>query len=230
LPKEIVQTEVQFVKSLGAELILDAVIGKIDSVDELLESDYDAVFLGTGAGLPMFMNLPGENLCGVYSANEFLTRTNLMKAYLYPEYDTPLGMGRKVAVVGGGRCALRLGAKEVYVIYRRSEVELPARREEVENAMEEGIIFKFLTNPTGFLGDGRGWVTAMECIRMELGEPDDSGRRRPVPIQGSDFVIKVDTVVIALGNGERPGLGRRRYCHRCRNRYQRHGCRETCCC
>jgi len=211
LPKEIVQNEVEFVKSLGAELILDAVIGKIDSVDELLESGYDAVFLGTGAGLPMFMNLPGENLCGIYSANEFLTRTNLMKAYLYPEYDTPLGMGRKVAVVGGGnvamdsaRCALRLGAKEVYVIYRRSEAEMPARREEVENAMEEGIIFKFLTNPTGFLGDGRGWVSAMECIQMELGEPDDSGRRRPIPIQGSDFVIKVDTVVIALGTTPNP--------------------------
>ena len=211
LPKAIVQAEVEFVKSLGAELILDAVIGKIDSVDELLNNGYDAVFLGTGAGLPMFMNLPGENLCGIYSANEFLTRTNLMKAYLYPEYDAPLGMGKKVAVVGGGnvamdsaRCALRLGAREVYIIYRRSEVEMPARREEVENAMEEGIIFKFLTNPTGFLGNGRGWVSAMECIQMELGEPDDSGRRRPVPIQGSEFVVKVDTVVIALGTTPNP--------------------------
>jgi len=211
LPKEIVQGEVHFVESLGAELILDSVIGKIDTVDELLGNGYDAVFLGTGAGLPMFMKIPGENLCGVYSSNEFLTRTNLMKAYLYPEYDTPLEMGKRVAVIGGGnvamdsaRCALRLGAREVYVIYRRSEAEMPARREEVENAMEEGIIFKFLTNPTGFLSDGRGWVTAMECIRMELGEPDDSGRRRPVPIPGSDFVIKVDTVVVALGTTPNP--------------------------
>jgi glutamate synthase (NADPH/NADH) small chain len=211
LPKEIVQGEVHFVESLGAELILDSVIGKIDTVDELLSSGYDAVFLGTGAGLPMFMNIPGENLCGIYSSNEFLTRTNLMKAYLYPEYDTPLEMGNRVAVIGGGnvamdsaRCALRLGAREVYVIYRRSEAEMPARREEVENAMEEGIIFKFLTNPTGFLSDGRGWVTAMECIQMELGEPDDSGRRRPVPIPGSDFVIKVDTVVVALGTTPNP--------------------------
>ena len=211
LPKEIVQGEVHFVESLGAELILDSVIGKIDTVDELLGNGYDAVFLGTGAGLPMFMNIPGENLCGVYSSNEFLTRTNLMKAYLYPEYDTPLEMGKRVAVIGGGnvamdsaRCALRLGAREVYVIYRRSEAEMPARREEVENAMEEGIIFKFLTNPTGFLSDGRGWVTAMECIRMELGEPDDSGRRRPVPIPGSDFIIKVDTVVVALGTTPNP--------------------------
>ena len=211
LPKEIVQGEVHFVESLGAELILDSVIGKIDTVDELLGNGYDAVFLGTGAGLPMFMKIPGENLCGVYSSNEFLTRTNLMKAYLYPEYDTPLEMGKRVAVIGGGnvamdsaRCALRLGAREVYVIYRRSEAEMPARREEVENAMEEGIIFKFLTNPTGFLSDGRGWVTAMECIRMELGEPDDSGRRRPVPIPGSDFIIKVDTVVVALGTTPNP--------------------------
>jgi len=211
LPKDIVQGEVNYVKSLGVDLVLDAVIGKIDTIDELLGNGYDAVFLGTGAGLPMFMNLPGENLCGIYSANEFLTRTNLMKAYLYPEYDTPLGMGKRVAVIGGGnvamdsaRCALRLGAKEVYVVYRRSEAEMPARREEVENAMEEGIIFKFLTNPTGFLGDGRGWVSAMECIQMELGEPDDSGRRRPVPIAGSDFVIKVDTVVVALGTTPNP--------------------------
>ncbi|UCB43198.1 MAG: NADPH-dependent glutamate synthase [Dehalococcoidales bacterium] len=211
LPKAIVQGEVQYVTTLGAELVLDAVIGKIDTVDELLANGYDAVFLGTGAGLPMFMNLPGENLCGIYSANEFLTRTNLMKAYLYPEYDTPLGMGNRVAVIGGGnvamdsaRCALRLGAKAVYIIYRRSEVEMPARREEVENAMEEGIIFKFLTNPTGFLGDGRGWVSAMECIEMELGEPDDSGRRRPIPKPGSEFVIKVDTVVVALGTTPNP--------------------------
>ena len=191
--------------------MLDAVIGKIDTVDELLASGYDAVFLGTGAGLPMFMNIPGENLCGIYSANEFLTRTNLMKAYLFPEYDTPLSTGRRVAVIGGGnvamdsaRCALRLGAEEVYIIYRRSEVELPARREEVENAMEEGIIFKFLTNPVEFIGNEQGWVTAMKCIEMELGEPDDSGRRRPIPKEGSEFIIDIDTVVVALGTTPNP--------------------------
>ncbi|MFC2004994.1 NADPH-dependent glutamate synthase [Chloroflexota bacterium] len=211
LPKEIVQAEVDYVTSLGAELKLDSVIGKIDTVDELLSNSYDAVFVGTGAGLPMFLNVPGENLCGIYSANEFLTRTILMKGYLFPEYDTPVTIGKRVAVIGGGnvamdsaRCSLRLGAKEVYIVYRRSETEMPARREEVENAMEEGIIFKFLTNPTGFLGDGRGWVTAMECIEMELGEPDASGRRRPVPKPGSEFLMHVDTVVVALGNSPNP--------------------------
>ena len=211
LPKEIVQAEVDFVASLGADLKLDSVIGKIDTIDELLDGGFDAVFLGTGAGLPMFLNIPGENLNGIYSANEFLTRVNLMKAYRFPEYDTPVSVGKSVVVIGGGnvamdsaRCALRLGAGKVTIVYRRSEVELPARREEVENAMEEGIIFKFLTNPTGFQGDENGWVTAMECIQMELGEPDDSGRRRPVPIEGSDFVIEVDTVVVALGTTPNP--------------------------
>jgi glutamate synthase (NADPH/NADH) small chain len=211
LPKEIVQNEVNFVKSLGAELALDAVIGKCDTIDELLAGGYDAVFLGTGAGLPMFLNIPGENVNGIYSANEWLTRTNLMKAYLFPQYDTPLKVGKKVAVIGGGnvamdaaRCALRLGAEEVYIVYRRSEAELPARREEVENAMEEGIIFKFLTNPTKFLDDGKGWVTGMECIQMELGEPDASGRRRPIVKQGSEFVMKIDTVVVALGTTPNP--------------------------
>ncbi|HEY33567.1 MAG TPA: NADPH-dependent glutamate synthase [Dehalococcoidia bacterium] len=211
LPKEIVQAEVKYVESLGVELVLDAVIGKIDTVDELLSSGYDAVFLGTGAGLPMFMNIPGENLCGIYSANEFLTRTNLMKAYLFPIYDTPISAGKKVAVIGGGnvamdsaRCALRLGAEEVYIIYRRSEVEMPARREEVENAMEEGIIFKFLTNPVEFIGNEQGWVTSMKCIEMELGEPDDSGRRRPIPKEGSEYIIDVDTVVVALGTTPNP--------------------------
>ncbi len=211
LPKDIVQAEVNYITSLGAELKLDSVIGKIDTVDELLESGYDAVFLGTGAGLPMFLNIPGENLGGIYSANEFLTRTNLMKGYLYPQYDTPVNIGQKVAVIGGGnvamdsaRCALRLGSKEVYIVYRRSETELPARREEVENAMEEGIAFKFLTNPTGFLGNGRGWVSAMECIMMELGEPDDSGRRRPSPITGSEFTMEIDTAIIALGTTPNP--------------------------
>ena len=211
LPKEIVQNEVNFVKSLGAELVLDAVIGKCDTIDELLANGYDAVFLGTGAGLPMFLNIPGENANGIYSANEWLTRTNLMKAYLFPDYDTPLRVGKKIAVIGGGnvamdaaRCALRLGAEEVYIVYRRSEAELPARREEVENAMEEGIIFKFLTNPTKFLDDGKGWVSGMECVEMELGEPDASGRRRPIVKKGSEFIMKIDTVVIALGTTPNP--------------------------
>jgi glutamate synthase (NADPH) small chain len=211
LPKEIVQNEVNFVKSLGAELVLDAVVGKCDTIDELLATGYEAVFLGTGAGLPMFLNIPGENANGIYSANEWLTRTNLMKAYLFPNYDTPLRVGKKVAVIGGGnvamdaaRCALRLGAEEVYIVYRRSEAELPARREEVENAREEGIIFKFLTNPTKFLDDGKGWVNGMECIEMELGEPDASGRRRPIVKKGSEFVMQINTVVVALGTTPNP--------------------------
>ena len=211
LPKEIVQNEINFVKSLGVELVLDAVIGKTDTIDELLNNGYDAVFLGTGAGLPMFLGVPGENANGIYSANEWLTRINLMKAYLFPVYDTPLHVRKKVAVIGGGnvamdgaRCALRLGAEEVYIVYRRSEAELPARREEVENAMEEGIIFKFLTNPTRFLDDGKGWVTGMECVEMEMGEPDASGRRRPIVKKGSEFVMKIDTVVVALGTTPNP--------------------------
>ena len=211
LPKEIVQAEVEYVASLGADLQLDSVIGKIDTVDELLKSGYDAVFLGTGAGLPMFMNIPGENLNGVYSANEFLTRVNLMKAYQFPEYDTPVKVGRNVAVIGGGnvamdsaRCALRLGAEEVTIVYRRSEVELPARREEVENAMEEGIIFKLLTNPKRFIGNEENWVVGMECYEMELGEPDDSGRRRPIVKAGSEFVIDTDVVIVALGTTPNP--------------------------
>jgi glutamate synthase (NADPH/NADH) small chain len=211
LPKDIVQGEVDYVASLGVKVELDSVIGKLVTIDELLGNGYDAVFLGTGAGLPMFMNIPGENLNGIYSANEFLTRVNLMKAYRFPEYDTPLRLGERVAVIGGGnvamdsaRCALRLGAKKVYIIYRRSEAEMPARREEVENAQEEGIIFKLLTNPTGFLGNGRGWVMEMECIEMELGEPDESGRRRPIAKPGSEFIIDVDVVVVALGTTPNP--------------------------
>ncbi|MDP3880522.1 MAG: NADPH-dependent glutamate synthase [Dehalococcoidales bacterium] len=211
LPKNIVQTEIDYVTSLGVELKLDSVIGKIDTVDELLNNGYNAVFLCTGAGLPMFLNVPGESLCGIYSANEFMTRTIQMKGNLYPEYDTPVRIGRKVAVIGGGnvamdsaRCALRLGAREVYVVYRRSEAEMPARREEVENAEEEGVIFKFLSNPLGFLGNGRGWVMAMECIEMELGEPDASGRRSAVPKKGSEFLMQVDSVIIALGNNPNP--------------------------
>ncbi|MFC1982119.1 NADPH-dependent glutamate synthase, partial [Chloroflexota bacterium] len=195
LPKEIVQAEVDYVTSLGVELKLDAVVGKIDTVDELLNNGYDAVFLGTGAGLPMFLNIPGENLNGIYSANEFLTRVNLMKAYKFPEYDTPVKVGKKVAVIGGGnvamdsaRCALRLGADKVYIIYRRSEAEMPARREEAENAQEEGIHFKYLTNPKQFLGNEQNWVIGIECYEMELGEPDESGRRRPVVKPGSEFI------------------------------------------
>jgi glutamate synthase (NADPH/NADH) small chain len=211
LPKAIVQAEVDFVASLGVEIKLDSVVGKLATLDEVLASGYDAVFLGTGAGLPMFLNVDGENLNGIYSANEFLTRVNLMKAYLFPSYDTPVKVGKKVAVIGGGnvamdsaRCALRLGADDVYIIYRRSEVELPARREEVENAQEEGIHFKLLTNPKQFLGNERNWVTGAECYEMELGEPDESGRRRPVVKQGSEFVIDVDEVIVALGTRPNP--------------------------
>ena len=211
LPKKIVETEVNYVKSLGVDIDLDTVTGKADTVDELLNNGYDAVFLGTGAGLPMFLNIPGENLNGIYSANEFLTRINLMKAYLFPHYDTPIVKGKKVAVIGGGnvamdsaRCALRLGAVQVYIIYRRSRTELPARQEEVENAEEEGIIFNLLTNPKCFIGDERGWLKAMELYRMELGEPDESGRRRPVTIPGSEFEIEVDVAVVALGTTPNP--------------------------
>ncbi len=210
LPKDVVRTEVDYVAQLGVEIRLNAVIGKLYSIDELLEQ-YDAMFLGTGAGLPQFLNIPGENLNGVYSANEFLTRTNLMKAYLFPEFATPIKRKRRVAVVGGGnvamdgaRCALRLGADEVHIVYRRSRTELPARAEEVENAEEEGIIFDLLTNPIRILGDDHGWVTAMECIRMELGEPDASGRRRPVPIPDSEFITEFDLVVIAIGTSPNP--------------------------
>jgi len=210
LPKRIVQAEVDYVKSLGVEIRLNSVIGKLYTLDELL-AHYDTVFLGTGAGLPQFLNIPGENLNGVYSANEFLTRTNLMKAYLFPEYATPIKRKARVAVVGGGnvamdaaRCALRLGAEEVHIIYRRSRQELPARAEEAENAEEEGIIFDLLTNPVRILGDEHNWVKAMECQRMELGEPDASGRRRPVPVPGSEFVMEFDLVIIAIGTSPNP--------------------------
>lgn len=210
LPKKIVEREVDYVKTLGVEVKCDAVIGKLYTVDELFEQGYKAVFIATGAGFPMFMNIPGENLNGVYSANEFLTRANLMKAYLFPKYDTPINCGEKVAVVGGGnvamdsaRVALRLGAKNVYLIYRRSEAEMPARREEVHHAKEEGIDFRFLTNPTQIIGK-EGAVSAIECIKMELGEPDESGRRRPVPIKGSEFTLDIDTVIMAIGTAANP--------------------------
>ncbi len=211
LPKDVVQAEVDYVKSLGAEIKLDHVIGKIATVDELLQNGYDAVFLAPGAGAPMFLNISGENLSGIYSANEFLTRTNLMKAYRFPEYDTPIKVGRNVAVIGGGnvamdasRCALRLGAEEVHLIYRRSEVEMPARAEERENAKEEGVIFKLLTNPSHFIDDESGKVKAVECYEMELGEPDESGRRRPIRKLGTEFTMPVDTVIVALGTRPNP--------------------------
>ena len=211
LPKDIVQGEVDYVASLGVDIKLNSVVGKLVTIDELLEDGYEAVFLGTGAGLPMFMGIPGENLNGIYSANEFLTRINLMKAYRFPEYDTPVRVGKNVAVIGGGnvamdsaRCALRLGAEKVYIVYRRSDAELPARREEVENAQEEGIVFKFLTNPKQFIGDEKNNVVAMECFEMELGEPDESGRRRPIVKEGSEFTMEVDVVIIALGTTPNP--------------------------
>jgi glutamate synthase (NADPH/NADH) small chain len=212
LPKQIVHAEVNYVRSLGVEIRLDTVIGKTYTLNELLnDQGYDAVFLGTGAGLPMFMRIPGENYNGVYSANEFLTRVNLMKAYLFPDWDTPVRIGRRVAVVGAGnvamdssRCALRLGAEEVHIVYRRSREEVPARAEEVHHAEEEGIIFDFLTNPIEIYGDEKGWVHGMRCMRMELGEPDASGRRRPVPIPGSEFDMEVDIVVMALGTQPNP--------------------------
>ncbi len=212
LPKHVVHAEVDYVRSLGVEIRLNMVIGKTYSLDELLELEgYDAIFLGTGAGLPMFMHIPGENYNGVYSANEFLTRVNLMKAYLFPEWDTPVKVGQKVAVVGAGnvamdasRCALRLGAQEVHIVYRRSAEEVPARAEEVHHAEEEGIIFDFLTNPVEIYGNEKGWVRGMRCIRMRLGEPDASGRRRPLPIEGSEFDMDVDMAVMALGTRPNP--------------------------
>jgi len=211
LPKAVLETEVQYVRSLGVEIRVNAVIGRLYTVEQLLKTGYQAVFIGSGAGAPSFMDIPGENLNGVYSANEFLTRINLMKAYLFPEYDTPVTVGRRVAVVGGGnvamdaaRSALRLGAEQVYLVYRRSEQEMPARLEEVHHAQEEGVDFRLLVNPTRVLGDERGWVQGLECVRMELGEPDDSGRRRPLPMPGSEFTLELDTVVIAIGNRANP--------------------------
>ena len=212
LPKAIVQRECDYVESLGVDIKLDYVIGRTMTVDQMMESGHDAVFLANGAGLPSFMNIPGENLNGVYSANEFLTRSNLMKAYRFPEYDTPIKVGKKVAVIGGGnvamdaaRTALRLGA-EVHLIYRRSREEMPARAEEVHHAEEEGIIFNLLTNPTRIIGDNEGWVEEIEVIEMELGEPDASGRRRPVPVEGSERRIPVDVVIVSVGTKANPLL------------------------
>jgi glutamate synthase (NADPH/NADH) small chain len=210
LPKAIVRNEVGRLEARGVQVKTDAVVGKLDSVDELLEA-YDAVFLGIGAGAPRFLNCPGEDLVGVYSANEYLTRANLMRAYDRERAHTPILQSKRVAVVGGGnvamdsaRTALRLGADEVYVVYRRAREQMPARAAEIHHAEEEGIRFNLLTNPVCIFGDDRGRVTGMECIRMELGEPDDSGRRRPVPVEGSEFTIDVDTVIVAIGNRPNP--------------------------
>ena len=214
LPKAIVRNEVNYIEKLGVDLRLGNLVGRIHTIPELMKSGYDAVFIGSGAGLPMFMGLPGENLGGIYSANEFLIRVNLMKAYSFPEYDTPLRLGKHVVVIGGGnvamdcsRCSMRLGA-EVCLLYRRSREELPARQEEIENAEEEGLVCKFLAAPLRFIGDEKGWVKAMECQCMELGPPDASGRRRPIPIKGSEFTMEVDTVIIAIGQTPNPIIQR----------------------
>ena len=210
LPKDLVAKEIETIEQLGVKIETNVVVGRSITIDELMEEGYDAVFVGSGAGLPRFLNILGENLLGVYSANEFLTRVNLMKGYKFPETPTPVKVGEKVAVVGAGnvamdaaRTAKRLGAKEVYIVYRRSEEELPARKEEIHHAKEEGIIFKLLNNPAKIVGEN-GWVTGMECVKQELGEPDASGRRSPVPIEGSNYILDVDTVIIAIGQSPNP--------------------------
>ncbi|ACL69404.1 NADPH-dependent glutamate synthase [Halothermothrix orenii] len=212
LPKSILDQEVENIKKLGVEFKLNVIIGKTITIDELFEDGYKAVFIGTGAGLPLFLNIPGENLNGVYSANEFLTRVNLMKAYKFPEFKTPVKVGRRVAVIGGGnvamdaaRTAKRLGAEKVMVVYRRSEEEMPARNEEIEHAREEGIEFILLSSPVKIHGEN-GLVTALECIKMELGEKDKSGRRRPIPVEGSNWNMKLDTVIVAIGQTPNPLL------------------------
>lgn len=210
LPKAIVFKEIDFLIQMGVRLFTDSVIGMVKSIDELL-NEYNAVFLGTGAGLPWFLEIPGENLNGIYSANEYLTRANLMKAYLFPKYKTPIIRGKRVATVGGGnvamdcaRTALRLGAEKSIIVYRRSRNEMPARNEEIHHAEEEGIIFKLLSNPAAFHGDKNNWVKEVECISMKLGEPDDSGRRRPVPIPDANFMLPIDVAIIAIGNSPNP--------------------------
>ena len=213
LPKEIVKAEVDALKNLGVDFKPNTVIGFSDTIDELLSNGYNACFVAVGAGLPYFLNIPGENLNGVYSANEFLTRVNLMKAYRFPEYDTPVFhvKDKNVAVFGGGNTAMdavrtskRLGAKNAYIIYRRSDVEMPARKEEIHHAQEEGIEFVFLSNPLEFIGNEKGWLKAVKLQKMELGEPDASGRRRPIPIKGSEYILDIDMTVVAIGNGSNP--------------------------
>ena len=212
LPKKLVRAEIAKLEKMGVEIRTDTVVGRTVTLDELLEEEgFAAAFIGSGAGLPRFQGIPGENLNGVYSANEFLTRVNLMRAYDFPNSDTPVRCGKRVAVVGGGnvamdaaRCALRLGAEEVSIVYRRSQAEMPARQEEIHHAAEEGVRFCMLTNPVRILGDADGAVQGMECVSMELGEPDASGRRRPVPKAGSEHVLDVDTVIIAIGNSPNP--------------------------
>ena len=212
LPKDIVQKEIDNLRAMGVDIQTNVIIGKTIMIDELFDDmGYDAVYIGSGAGLPSFMGIEGESLNGVYSANEFLTRINLMKGYKFPEYDTPVYVGKNVAVLGGGnvamdaaRSAKRLGAENVYIIYRRGKEELPARAEEVHHAEEEGIIFKLLQNPTRFIGNEDGWVTNIEVLHMELGEPDDSGRRRPVPVEGSEEILDIDTVIVAIGQTPNP--------------------------
>ncbi len=211
LPKDLVAKEIKSVEDLGVKIDTNVIVGRSITIDELMEDGYEAVFVGSGAGLPRFLNIPGENLLGVYSANEFLTRVNLMKGYKFPEAPTPVKVGRRVAVVGAGnvamdaaRTAKRLGAEEVYIVYRRSEEEAPARLEELHHAKEEGIIFRFLNNPAAILGDENGWVKGMEVVKQQLGEPDVSGRRRPEPIEGSNYVMDVETVIIAIGQSPNP--------------------------
>lgn len=211
LPKALVQREIDNVRQLGVSIQTNMVIGKVFSLDELIAEGYQAIFIGSGAGLPSFMGIPGENLNGVYSANEFLTRINLMKAYQFPKSDTPVKVGKRVAVFGGGnvamdaaRSAKRLGAEQVYIIYRRSEAEMPARAEEAHHAKEEGILFKLLTNPTRILGTEDGWVKGVECIEMDLGEPDASGRRKPMAKKGSEHIVDVETVIVAIGQSPNP--------------------------
>lgn len=215
LPKRIVQAEAEYIKKLGVDIQQDTLIGRLFTIEELFKKGFDAVFIGSGAGLPQFLGIPGENLGGIYSANEFLIRVNLMKSYLFPEFDTPIRIGKHVAVIGGGnvamdsaRCAQRLGAEQVCIVYRRSREEMPARHEEIENAEEEGIICRFLANPTRFIGDEKGWIKGIECICMELGPPDESGRRRPVPVKGSEFTMDVDAVIVAIGRTPNPIIQR----------------------
>ena len=215
LPKSIVQAEADYVGKLGVDIRPNCLVGRTYTIPELLKNGYDAVFIGSGAGLPQFMGVPGENLGGIYSANEFLIRVNLMKSYDFPQHDTPIRIGKHVVVIGGGnvamdsaRSALRLGAEEVCIVYRRSREELPAREEEIANAEEEGIVCKFLAAPVRYIGDEKGWVKAMECICMELGQPDESGRRRPCRVEGSEFIMDVDTVIVAIGRTPNPIIQR----------------------